>query len=235
MEEFRCGLRDRWGSELKGLIVFGSLARGEWAPESDIDLMVLLDNSLVSKAEQEEVSRLARDLTHKYDLYVQTLVFTEAEYQRGRSPLFFNVRREGMFMEPEDQSTVVEETLAMARQSLHAADILQHESIYDDAVSRAYYAMFNAAHAALLSKGIARSRHKGVLSAFGFHFVRTGLVSSELHNAFEAAYQRRLTADYSPQSTSQEEAETVLKDAQEFVEVIEAVLASQSTETQQGG
>ena len=202
-----------WGPDFKGLIVFGSLARGEWTLESDIDLVVLLDDALDSKSEGKKVWRLAWDLTYQYDVSMEPLVFTEQEYQRGRTPLFFNVRREGMFMGPEDQPSVVRELLTKVRRDLALAHLALQQDYYDGAVSRAYYAMFNAAQAAILSRGITKSRHLGVVSAFGFHFVRTGLVPSQLHQAFEAAYEKRLAADYSPEPVSQQEAEDVLKEA----------------------
>ena len=227
VEKFRCGLRDRWGPDFKGLIVFGSLARGEWTPESDIDLLVLLDDALDSKSEGKKVWRLAWDLTYQYDVSMEPLVFTEQEYQRGRTPLFFNVRREGMFMEPEDQPSVVQQMMGVAWIDIEEAQLLYDQSYYNGAVSRAYYAMFNAAQAALLSRGITRSRHRGVVSTFGFHFVRTGLVPSQLHQAFEAAYEKRLAADYSPEPVSHQEAEDVLKDAQDLVRTVEQILVNQ--------
>jgi uncharacterized protein (UPF0332 family) len=47
---------------------------------------------------------------------------------------------------------------------------------YDVATSRAYYAMFYATSALLVSKGISRSKHTGVHSAFGEYFVKPGLI-----------------------------------------------------------
>ncbi|MEX2706693.1 MAG: HEPN domain-containing protein [Candidatus Freyrarchaeum guaymaensis] len=46
---------------------------------------------------------------------------------------------------------------------------------YDSCVSRCYYAMFFLAEAVLLTKGLRASSHKGVISLFGKHFVKTGI------------------------------------------------------------
>ena len=46
---------------------------------------------------------------------------------------------------------------------------------YDSCASRCYYAMFSIAQAALLTKGLRASSHKGVISLFGEHFVKTGV------------------------------------------------------------
>ncbi len=68
--------------------------------------------------------------------------------------------------------------LDYARRDLQAAESNLNLGFYHITISRAYYAMFYAASALLASKGITRSRHSGVLSAFGEQFVRTGLIPS---------------------------------------------------------
>ncbi len=62
-----------------------------------------------------------------------------------------------------------------------AADCVEDSQILlandrpDAAVARAYYAMFHAATAVLAVKGIKRSSHRGILSAFGEYLVKPGL------------------------------------------------------------
>lgn len=75
----------------------------------------------------------------------------------------------------KDQSELLEK----AKASLKAAKMLANEGFYDFAASRAYYAMFYVAEAFLLDKGMAFSKHAGVHSAFGKHFVKTGLIPEE--------------------------------------------------------
>lgn len=54
-----------------------------------------------------------------------------------------------------------------AHRSLAAADRLAKDDDLDFAVSRAYYAMFYAAQAVLLSRGLRFSKHAAVIAAFG--------------------------------------------------------------------
>lgn len=75
----------------------------------------------------------------------------------------------------KDQSELLEK----AKASLKAAKMLDNEGFYDFAASRAYYTMFYVAEAFLLDKGMAFSKHAGVHSAFGKHFVKTGLIPPE--------------------------------------------------------
>lgn len=228
IDEFRRALQEAYGERLKGIVIYGSLARGEWTPDSDIDVLVLLDSTIDAKAERERVWNLAWELNRRYEELLSVLVFTEEEFQRGRSPLFFNVRREGWFMTPEDQPTAVQELLQRAQEALEDARRILEWGGANSAVSRGYYAMFNAAQAALLSKGITRSRHKGLHAAFGYHFVRTGQFPAQLHRALEAAYDKRLIADYSPQSVPLEEAEALIKDAEAFLRAIDKLLGEEA-------
>jgi len=59
-----------------------------------------------------------------------------------------------------------------ARRSLRSARNILDDGDHDFAMSRAYYAMFYAATAALLSRGITRTKHTGVIAAFGQHLVK---------------------------------------------------------------
>ena len=90
---------------------------------------------------------------------------------------------------------------------------------YDSCVSRCYYAMFFMAEAALLTKGLTASSHKGVISLFGEHFVKTGIFEKDLGRALNDAYDKRLTGDYGIGFTvTKEEAIELLKTARDFVQ-----------------
>ena len=61
----------------------------------------------------------------------------------------------------------VEKLLSKARASQRAAILLQSQSYPDFAASRIYYAMFYAAQALLLDRGLSFSSHAAVMAAFG--------------------------------------------------------------------
>ena len=66
------------------------------------------------------------------------------------------------------------DNLARSRQELGAARLLTEAGFGAQAISRAYFAAFFAAEAALLLLGETRSKHSGVISAFGRRVVREG-------------------------------------------------------------
>jgi uncharacterized protein (UPF0332 family) len=74
----------------------------------------------------------------------------------------------------------IAELLDKARRSLLAAERLRDAGDYDFAVSRAYYAMFYAAQALLLRRGIRRSKHSAVIAAFNEQFIKSGEIPADL-------------------------------------------------------
>jgi len=74
-----------------------------------------------------------------------------------------------------------QDLLSQAQNSLEAAKLLHANGYFGFAASRSYYAMFYVAQAFLIGKGLAFSRHSAVCSAFGKHFVKTGIISSKFH------------------------------------------------------
>ena len=82
-----------------------------------------------------------------------------------------------------------EKFLSTAEQALNTGD-------YDSCVSRCYYAMFFMAEAALLTKGLTASSHKGVISKFGEHFIKAKILERDLGKALNDAYDKRLVGDY---------------------------------------
>jgi uncharacterized protein (UPF0332 family) len=91
------------------------------------------------------------------------------------------------------------ETLALiekAKRYLKSAEILLEDGDFESSTSRTYYAMFYAAEAALLTKEMAFSSHKGVISAFGEHFIKTGILPKEMGRELNRAFEKRQIGDY---------------------------------------
>lgn len=125
----------------------------------------------------------------------------------------------------KDQKDLLEK----AKASMEAAKMLAHEGYYDFAASRAYYSMFYVAEAFLLGKGMAFSKHAGVHSAFGAHFVKTGLVPPEFHGYLIHGMEIRHAGDYgSVASVPCEESEKQISHAEKFLELAEHILSKPS-------
>ncbi|MBI4211935.1 MAG: HEPN domain-containing protein [Deltaproteobacteria bacterium] len=110
------------------------------------------------------------------------------------------------------------------RAALRQAEILHQSKEYDGAVSRAYYAIFHYARAALFLRGFETKSHSGLSSLFNLHFVRTGLLEKKFAAMLSNAQKAREESDYEPEIpfTEEESAERV-NDAKAFLEKIESV------------
>src|SRR5204863_1243270 len=92
----------------------------------------------------------------------------------------------------------VTDPLARSRNDLDAARLLAERGFGAQAVSRAYFAAFHAAEAALGRLGETRSKHAGVLSAFGRLVVLHGGFDEETGRLLRSLFERRNEADYVP-------------------------------------
>jgi len=111
--------------------------------------------------------------------------------------------------------------LEKAFERLKVAEKLFRDSDYEDAISRAYYAMYHAARAALTTVNIFPKTHEGVVSEFGRKFVLTGIFPKELGKNLADAKAARETYEYSVTATvGKSEAEAISSNAQKFVSAI---------------
>ena len=123
-------------------------------------------------------------------------------------------------------SDEVRELLEKSQQSIDAARLLLGDDYTDFATSRAYYAMFYAVEALLLSRGMTFSKHSAVIAAFGKEFAKTGLLDISLHRAILNAFDLRNAGDYgSLHAVSAEKARQVLDDAVAMLVQARRVLA----------
>jgi len=122
----------------------------------------------------------------------------------------------------EDCSTnIVERHLSKAVERLRAAEKLLIDGYYEDAVSRAYYAMYHAAMAALATLNVFPRTHEGVVSEFGRRFVLTGIFQKELGRILAEVKATRETYEYTVVAeASRSEAENILSKARFFVEAV---------------
>lgn len=115
-----------------------------------------------------------------------------------------------------------ERDLVLAAETLAAAEYLLRGGYYNDAVSRAYYAMFYASRALLASRNLHPKGHKGLVLQFGLELVKRGFIEETYGRALSHAKERRETVDYNIDAVmSSEEAGIIIEDAQRFIERIQ--------------
>lgn len=80
--------------------------------------------------------------------------------------------------------------------SLKSAEALVELGLILDGLSRAYYAALHHARALLLSIDIVPKSHKGTLTLFSQHFIKTGIVPKEIGVIFSILQKIREDSDY---------------------------------------
>lgn len=120
-----------------------------------------------------------------------------------------------------------------AKTALASAKTLMAQGDVDGAVNRAYYAMFDAARAALwgvdggMGSAVART-HSGLIATFGQPLVKGGYVKPELGRWLNRAHEIRMVADYGGETVQPEDANTLIGQAAAFVEAMAALLESRA-------
>lgn len=115
--------------------------------------------------------------------------------------------------------------LDRSREEIAAARLLAEGGFAAQAVSRAYFAAFYAAEAALLPLGVTRSKHAGVISAFDRRVVREGGLDESAGRVLRSLFDRRNHADYAPVEVPREEADRAIGDAERFIDAVDSWLA----------
>jgi predicted nucleotidyltransferase len=98
LAELRRGYEQLYGARLTSLILFGSQARGDAEPGSDIDVLVVLKGRVNAYEEIQRTSQFDADLCMKHSIVIACVYISEEEYLRRQGPLLRNVRREGVLV-----------------------------------------------------------------------------------------------------------------------------------------
>jgi len=112
--------------------------------------------------------------------------------------------------------------MAKAQKFLQSAAVMLELEDFDSCASRAYFAMFYAAQAALLRGGTTLPATQGIRSAFIAEFVENGQYPDRAAKILNRAAELQEVGDYSHEfAVSQEEAELVLQEAEAFVNSVQ--------------
>jgi predicted nucleotidyltransferase len=92
----RKALRRLYGQRLRAVYLYGSAARDELSPDSDIDIAVVLDEIPDRFAEYERVSQLGSDISLEYNTLVSFLFAAEDDFKNGRFAIHRAIKQEGV-------------------------------------------------------------------------------------------------------------------------------------------
>lgn len=252
LAEYLRRLEEEYSDTVIRVVLYGSKVRGDCDEESDLDLLIVMGSD--DPRLLEAVRQISFPLKLDYGVGLSDLVVGASRYHWMRSheePLFRNIRDEGVELWPDyqpaaderpqprrnskpweeqvDENTrlIIGIRLERCKEDLKFARLLLKEGGYRQSISRAYYAVFMIATAALLIFDIRRSKHSAVESAVHQYLVKPGLIEPEYGQIYSQAFKHRLEADYKDEAQfSEEKARHILDGAERFVARLEKYLRS---------
>lgn len=123
----------------------------------------------------------------------------------------------------------IEVLLDKSDRALASAQLLFSAGDYEGACNRAYYAMFDAAKAALLHAqpdddlSVAKT-HNGLIAAFGLQVVKAGLVDVSLGRNLNRGQTLRQVADYTGDPLTLSDVEQLMRDANNFFSTVKKLV-----------
>ena len=96
LQQLRAGLEAQYGDRLDRVLLYGSRARGDAGPESDVDVLVVLRGEVDPLTEIHRNSQLVANLSLEHDLVLSCVYMSNVELSEGDDPFLRNVKHEAI-------------------------------------------------------------------------------------------------------------------------------------------
>ena len=94
LKQLKKELMQIYGDQIHSILLYGSRARGDERPDSDIDILIVLKDEF----DYSEMLRLSSDfvasLSLENDVVISRAFVSEKDYKERQIPFLMNVRRE---------------------------------------------------------------------------------------------------------------------------------------------
>ena len=122
----------------------------------------------------------------------------------------------------EQRADLVNYFFKREHESIDEAKYLRDGGYYNGAVTRLYYACFNAARGLLTAKEIDTSTHHGVKTMISMEFIRKGLLGIEHGATLNDLFNQRHASDYEAYAfRDADSVDYLLPKAEEFISAVE--------------
>jgi uncharacterized protein len=94
----RTKLEQQYQERLDRIVLFGSQARGEATEDSDIDVLIVLDDPVNASVEIQQTSEMSASLCLEHNILISRLFMGRSRFETENTPLLQNIRREGILL-----------------------------------------------------------------------------------------------------------------------------------------
>ena len=101
LDQYTEEIKKIYGSHLRQVILYGSYARGDFRPDSDVDIMILLDmDDLAIKDYFDALSDMTYDFNMDNDVDIMPYAKSEAHFRKWvvNYPFYANINKEGIVL-----------------------------------------------------------------------------------------------------------------------------------------
>ncbi len=98
LTQLRSHFEQLYGDRLTQMVLYGSQARGDAHPDSDIDVLVVLKAPVQAGEEIDRTLQIVADLSLQNDEVISCQFMNEGKFTNYQSPLLRNIRKEGILI-----------------------------------------------------------------------------------------------------------------------------------------
>ena len=215
-------------------LVYGSRARGDHKPDSDTDLAVILKGERGDRYKVSgDMAGIAFDVMMETGVLVSPLPLWEEEFraartiQQSRLDCATSSVRDCGYDDPRGHCRQLH---VEGRPRVERGGFAFAAGKTEGACNRAYYAMHDAAHAALFATGFETpdaiiKAHHTLIAEFGKRLVLGGQIDAAHGRAFNKVQEMRLVSDYSAEPPPHDKAQEAVEKAEALVAAIRSLIA----------